>query len=129
MQARIPGPRAAWLRPDERGQGVAVVSVSETPGRRVEKAWTGGLCHDRRFLARHPAPHAAAVRAGRKPDDTIEGDADGTASPADALPAHWVDQLSASSRSATGAMRPAGTALTRPDVKADWAEVGGFTRP
>lgn len=69
------GLEAAWLRPDERGQSVE--SFRERDARQAAlkvKAWTGGLCHDRKALGedRTPLPFE---RGYVKPADTIEGEA------------------------------------------------------
>jgi uncharacterized protein YdaU (DUF1376 family) len=69
------GLEAAWLRPEERGQ--AVESFRERDARQAAekvKAWTGGLCHDRKALGeeRKPLPFE---RGYVKPADTVEGEA------------------------------------------------------
>ena len=70
------GLEAAWLRPDERGQGVE--SFRERDARAAAekvKAWTGGLCHDRKALGEAPRTPLPFERGYVKPDDTIEGEA------------------------------------------------------
>jgi len=73
------GLEAAWLNPEERSQGRSPPpeSFRERDARLAAekvKAWTGGLCHDRRALGedRPPLPFE---RGYVKPADTIEGEA------------------------------------------------------
>ena len=73
------GLEAAWLKPEERSQGRSPPpeSFRERDARLAAekvKAWTGGLCHDRRAMGedRPPLPFE---RGYVKPADTIEGEA------------------------------------------------------